>query len=467
MRILLVKAKETTDSIQPLLGLGFLAAVVSPPHDVRITDCIRLGLEPSGLVASVREFEADLVGIQVGTFGLEAAVDSLQAIRKAFPGIWTVAGGSHPTVRPTETLEHFGEGLDFAFQGEAETGFPRLIEVLEDSRGDRGSLSTAVLSSIPGLVWRDPEGGTTANPPVTTDLASVPMPRWDLLDPRNYPPSPHGAFFRKSPVAPVSVSRGCPCQCAFCAGSRIHGHTVRYRPVERVLEEIRSLHGKYQVREIQFVDDNLTWDRSYTHALCDGIGSLGFPVIWSCPNGIRLDRLDRSLVQHMRQSGFYAAGIGIESGSQRMLEKLRKGLTIERVRRQIDLLVDEGIETRGFFVLGFPGETRDEILDTIRFSLELPLDFAHFMLFHPMPGTACWDEVVAEGRLDTIDWTASTFAEVAYAPKDLEPDELKSLHRKALLKFYLRPSRLVRLLGQVRSVEHAWYLTRRMARWLQ
>jgi radical SAM superfamily enzyme YgiQ (UPF0313 family) len=364
-------------------------------------------------------------------------------------------------------MEHFGAGLDFAFQGEAENGLPMLLDVLDGRGGPRGASSPDGLAAIPGLVWRDPEGRVVANPTCVTDLQSVAMPRWDLLDPRQYPPSPHGAFFRKAPVAPVSVSRGCPYSCSFCAGSQIHGRTVRYRPVARVLDEIRRLHDQFGVREIHFVDDNLTWDVGYTHALCDGIESLPFRFPWSCPNGVRLDRLDRPLVRHMRRAGCYSVGIGIESGAARVMGRLRKGLTVDDVRRQIAMVAEEGLETRGFFVLGFPGETRDEILATIRLALDLPLDFAHFMLFHPLPGTASWDEVVAEGRLGTVDWSAATFAEVAYSPVGLAAGELKSLHRSALVRFYLRPSRLVRLLAQVRSPAHARRIARRVFRWLR
>ncbi len=467
MRILLVKPNESTDSIQPLLGLGFLAAAVRPPHEVDIVDCIRLNLAPSGLVDAARAFRADAIGVQVDTFGFQAAADCLRAVRTALPGVTTIAGGPHPTVCPEATLERFGDALDYGFRGEAETGLPQLLDVLDRHRDGGPAIGPAELAPVAGLVWRDAHGRITANAPVVTDLASVAMPRWDLLDPRRYPASPHGAFYRESPVAPVSVSRGCPHRCTFCAGSRIHGRTVRYRPVARVLDEIRVLREQYGVREIQFIDDNLTWDVAYAHALCDGIEALPFRLLWSCPNGVRLDRLDRPLVRHMRRAGCYAAGIGIESGAPRVLGALRKGLTVDSVRRQVGMLAEEGFETRGFFVLGFPGESRAEMQATIRFALDLPLDFAHFMLFHPLPGTSSWDEVAAEGRLDTIDWAATTFAEVAYCPTGLTAAEMKSLHRMALLRFYLRPSKLARLLGQVRSGAHARYLARRVIRWLQ
>lgn len=467
MRVLLVKAREQTDSIQPVLGLGFLAAAVRPPHEVQVVDCILRRMDPPDLTALLARAPADVVGIQAATFGLEVIDAFLAAVRRANPTTVTVVGGPHPTVNPLPTMHQFGDRLDFAFQGEAEVGFPMLLDALQARGGRADALPPDVLRAIPGLVWRAPDGVVVANATAVTDLATVAMPRWDLIDPRAYPPSPHGAFFREHPVAPVAVSRGCPFRCSFCAGSRIHGRAVRYRAIDSVMDEIRLLHDTYGVREIQFVDDNLTFNVDYTGALCDAIEALPFRLTWSCPNGVRLDRLDRALVRRMRRAGCYAAGIGIESGSERLLAQMGKGLTLASIRRQVAMLSEEGLETRGFFVLGFPGETRDEMLATIRLSLELPLDFAHFMLFHPLPGTDSWDQVAAEGRLDTVDLNAGTFAEVAYCPEGITPRALKQLHRTALLRFYMRPGRLALLLGQVRSAPHAWYLARRVVRWLQ
>jgi radical SAM superfamily enzyme YgiQ (UPF0313 family) len=463
VRIALVKPFEVSDSIQPNLGLGYLAAALTPGNDVVIVDCILEGLGPESLAARLAPFVPQIVGFQVNTFTVGRTRDYLRAVRQAFPEALTIAGGPHPTVLPQETFTALGPDLDLALQGEAEIPFARLAALMAS-----GPLEPDAMESIPGLVWRDGGGGIRCNATVRTDLATIPMPRWDLMPPGLYPQAPHSAFFRAWPVAPLIASRGCPYACTFCSGSLIHGRTVRYRPVDSVLDEIRLLHDRYGVRELHFVDDNLTFDPEYVHRLCDGLLALPFRLPWACPNGVRLDSLDRELLDHMRKAGCYAVGLGIESGSPRILKRIRKGGNPELVPEQVARISEAGIETRGFFVLGFPTETLDEMEATVRLALELPLDFAHFMFYHPIPGTESYREIVAaQGDAEGVRWNASTFAEVAYTPDGIKPRTLHRIRRHALMRFYLRPRNLARLARQVRSTRHALFLARRVARWLK
>jgi radical SAM superfamily enzyme YgiQ (UPF0313 family) len=461
MRALLVKPSVVSDSVQPSLGLGFLAATAAP-HEIAIHDGVRDGGGPDAVVRRAREFRAGAIGLQLNSFDVRAAKAYLVKVRAELPGVVTVAGGPHPTALPVETFRLFGEHLDYLIRGEAEDGFRALLDLVAD-----GAPTPQALSAVPGLAWRGADGAVLLNPTAGTDLERLPLPRWDLLEPGRYPPAPHSAFFRRFPVAPVAVTRGCPYPCSFCAGSLIHRREVRYRRLEAVLEEVTLLHERHGVREIHFVDDNLTYDAERAHALCAGLRRLPFRLAWSCPNGVRLDRVDRALADHMRAAGCYAVGLGIESGSERILGRIRKGLDLETIRRQARMLHAAGLETRGFFVLGFPTETRPEMDATVALSLELPLDFAHFMLFHPFPGTRAYEEAARESGVDSIDWSAGTLAEAAYAPAGTTAAELKALQRRAFLRFYLRPGAALRLAASVRSGRHAWWLARRIFRWLR
>jgi radical SAM superfamily enzyme YgiQ (UPF0313 family) len=461
MRALLVKPRIVSDSVQPALGLGFLAATAHP-HEIAIHDGVLDDGGPEAVVRKARAWGAGAVGFQLNSFDVRSTTAYVARIRAELPGVVTVAGGPHPTALPAETFGLFGDALDYLILGEGEDGFRALLDVLASGRP-----TAEALAAVPGLAWRDPDGALRRNPTATTDLARLPLPRWDLLDPRRYPPAPHSAFFRRFPVAPVAVSRGCPYPCSFCAGALVHQREVRYRRVESVLEEIVLLWERHGVREIHFVDDNLTYDAERAHALCAGLRTLPFRLTWSCPNGVRLDRMDRALADDMRAAGCYSVGLGIESGSDRILRRIRKGLDLATIRRQVAMLHAAGLETRGFFVLGFPTETRAEMASTVDLALELPLDFAHFMLFHPFPGTRAYDEAARESGVGAIDWSAETLAEPAYAPAGITPAELKSLQRRAFLAFYLRPGAALRLASSVRGIRHAGWLARRICRWLR
>jgi len=461
MRALLVKPRIVSDSVQPSLGLGFLAATAHP-HEVAIHDGVLDAGGPDSVVRRAREWGAGAVGFQLNSFDVRSTPAYLARIRAELPGVVTLAGGPHPTALPAETFRLFGDRLDYVIRGEAEDGFRALLDLLAAGRP-----SPEALSAVPGLVWRSGDGTLRQNPTATTDLERLPLPRWDLLDPGRYPPAPHSAFFRRFPVAPVAVSRGCPYPCSFCAGSLIHQREVRYRRIEAVLEEIVLLHDRHGVREIHFVDDNLTYDAERAHALCAGLRRLPFRLTWSCPNGVRLDRVDRALAEHMRAAGCYSVGLGIESGSERVLRRIRKGLDLATIRRQVPMLHAAGLETRGFFVLGFPTETPREMEATVELALELPLDFAHFMLFHPFPGTRAYEEAARESGVASIDWSAETLAEAAYAPAGTTAAQLKSLQRRAFARFYLRPRAALRVVSSVRGPRHAGWLARRIVRWMR
>lgn len=461
MRALLVKPRIVSDSVQPALGLGFLAATAHP-HEIAIHDGVLDGGGPDAVVRRARAWGAGAIGFQLNSFDVRAVARWVGRVRAELPGVVTIGGGPHPTVLPAETFRLFGGDLDYVIRGEAEDGFRALLDVVASGRA-----APHALAGVPGLAWRAADGALRQNPTATTDLARLPLPRWDLMDPARYPPAPHSAFFRRFPVAPVAVSRGCPYPCSFCAGALIHRREVRYRRVEDVLEEIALLHDRHGVREIHFVDDNLTYDAERAHALCAGLRRLPFRMTWSCPNGVRLDRIDRALADDMRAAGCYAVGVGIESGSARILDRIRKGLDLATIRRQVAMLHAAGLETRGFFVLGFPTETRAEMAATVDLALELPLDFAHFMLFHPFPGTRAYDEAAREGGVAAIDWSAETLAEPAYAPAGITAAELKATQRGAFLSFYLRPRAALRLVSSVRGPRHAGWLARRIFRWLR
>lgn len=462
MRIVLVKPNEVSDSIQPNLGLGFLAGAIGPGHEVHIIDGILENLSHRALVRKLAAIGPDVVGFQLNSFTIQNSLQLVNATRAEIPNVFMMAGGPHPSVLAENTIRELGPALDAVIAGEAEDAISALI-----ARLDGTTLAEDARTDIPGLVWCTPDGSIKMNPRGVTDLSTVSAPRWDLLDPRRFPPSPHSAFFRAWPIAPIVASRGCPYACSFCAGSKIHGRRVRYRPVAAVIDEISYLVKHFGVKEIQFVDDNLTWSRDYVVELCAEIDRLPYRIPWSCPNGVRLDSLDDDLLGTMKSAGCYAVGMGIESGSDRILASVRKGLELDQVRDRVEAISRAGIETRGFFVLGFPTETIEDMEATITLALDLPLDFAHFMFYHPIPGTASYDDVIREhGGTDAIRWNAPTFAEVAYTPTGITPGQLKSIRRSALLRFYMRPRQLAMLTGHINSPHHAWYLARRILRWL-
>jgi radical SAM superfamily enzyme YgiQ (UPF0313 family) len=355
----------------------------------------------------------------------------LEAVKSFGQDIVTIVGGAHATSAPYHTMEYFGrELLDFVFLGEGEIGFPTLLSELERRAGPD-------FGKVPGLGIVE-NGKLQINPGTEVqDLDKLGMPAWDLIMPESYPFSPHGVVCKHFPTAPVMATRGCPYKCTFCSTANTK---LRKRSVNLILEEVKLLYHRHGIREFHMVDDNFTMDMKYAKALLTGLIKLNIAASWATPNGVRLDRLDKELVELMKEAGFYSIAVGIESGSDRIRSKMKKGSTTEKVRKDLQMVRDVGgIDVTGFFILGFPSETREDIEQTLRFSRELPIHRAAFHSFIPLPGTEVWSQMEASGELDRVDWERYFFWSGAYVPQGMTRKTLRRLHRKAFRSFYLRP----------------------------
>ena len=460
MRIALIKANTVADEIIPPFGLGYLAeSVRREDHDVIVVDALRERLDTARLVRKLSGWRPDFVGVLLFTKDLRPVRELLRAVRGALPQARTCVGGPHPSAVPRETLEYFGDCLDFGFAGEAESGLPFLLGIIEGGRGEG-------LDKVPGLAYREGKEVRTNERRFEEDLDRLAV-AWDLIPPDRYPRSPHGAYYRRFPVAPIVTSRGCPHQCTFCASACVSGRKIRRRSVEGVFEEIGWLHRRHGVREIHIEDDNFTGSRDYVLAFCDRMRNTFPGVSWTCPNGVRMDTLDREMLRAMKESGLYFLSVGVESGSDRVLERIKKNLTVERMEEKIRLIREAGIGISGFFMLGFPGETKEEMEETIRFAARLPLDRASFANFQPFPGCEEFDRLRRSGEL-TVDWDlfAPTLQSTTYAPSGVDVRTLRRLRKRALWTFYARPAIVWKMLGEVRSPGHVLHVLRRGLRWL-
>lgn len=462
MDILLVFPFSRTHYSVPPLGLGYLAtAARRDGFDVHILDCTRDRLDSDGFRRRILESRPRMVGFQTFSYDFHTVRQALAVVKEIDPGIVTVVGGAHPSGVPAETLQQM-PAADYAVRGEGERALPMLAR-----RTLRGEDIDA--RDIPGLVWRDgtaPDAVWMNEPAFTADLDEVGMPAWDMMDPRTYQFAPQGVFLKSPPVAPVSTSRGCPFQCTYCAGKSLTGAAIRKRSIGRVLDEVELLYHQYGAREIHIVDDNFTMFRDRVMEFCQGLEDRRLKIHFTFPNGVRVDTLDRQLLTTLKRAGCYSMIIGVESGSDRVLKMMKKSLTTAEVRRGVALINEVGIDVSGFFILGFPGESRDEMEQTISFSRSLGLDAAHFSNFLPLPGTEATEMLQRQGKLPHIDWSQLFYSKVAYVPDGMSARELKRLQRRAYLGFYLRPRVLLKLPGKVKSRHHVRAIARRLKDYL-
>lgn len=451
MRVLLIKPSNLSDHIQPSLGLGYLAAQIRDDHEVLIVDCIKEHLPGPQLLPILKEFQPDVVGSQCYSMDLPMLKPVLETVKHFNRHIVTIVGGAHPTAAPDHTMNYFGRDLlDFVFVGEGEIGFPLFLQELERPAGPH-------FENVPGLGWKQ-EGRLQTNPTAQVqELDRLGMPAWDLIMPETYPFSPHGVVCRNFPIAPIMATRGCPYMCTFCSSANTK---LRKRSVDLVLDEVRLLQKRHGIREFHMVDDNFTLDMDYAKEFCRALIHHNIKATWATPNGVRLERLDKSLLQLMKQAGFYSLSVGIESGSDRVRIKMKKGSNLNKVRKDLQMVKEVGgIDVTGFFILGFPGETFEDIEKTIAFANELPIQRATFHSFIPLPGTEVWQQMEQSGELDRTDWERYFYWAGAYVPQGLTRHELRRLHRKAFLSFYLRPGILLQNMKFILNPRVMWYAT--------
>lgn len=443
--------------IIPPLGLGYIASMLKTKggHTVLLYDANR-DMLPG--IKSFYEFlntaKPQLVGIQLNSFDLNIVKEYLQCAKAVNKDIITVIGGPHPTVLPEETMAYFGSDLDFAIMGEGEKSLSSLAGCIESKRNSWDKIS--------GLVWRDKEGQIFKNEKeFIQDLNELPWPDWELINPKIYPPSPFDAYSKHPPAIPIIASRGCPVNCTFCAAKIICGSRLRYRNVNDVIAEIKYLRDRFLVKEIMIQDDNFTFSKKVVLEFCEKIQHLD--MRWNCLNGIRIDSIDDELIKAMKKTGCYAVSVGIESGSQRILDDMNKKLKIELIREKVNILAKHKIKTSGLFIIGYPAETREDILKTIEFAKKLPLNRASFSSFTPLPGSEIYFKLRRQGQLDNFENMSYCRITESFTPH-ISKNGLESLRRKAHSSFYLRPLIVLKILQDVTSV---FYLRNLLKRFLK
>lgn len=465
MKILLVRpvtSREIVHNLVPPIGLGYLAAPLAGlGHDVRVLDCARKKMTLEQFRRAVAEWQPGVAGFHTFSCDVRRVAESARVVRAAqptaAPETVIVVGGAHPSGVREKLFDHVPDA-DYGFVGEAEVSFTRFAESLSKGEPD---------TAVPGLIFK--EGGEArCNPPAfTDDISSFDFPAWGTMPPADYPGSPMGIFYRRSPVAPMMATRGCPCACTFCTGSLLHGKTVRHRSAADIAGEIELLTRDFGVREVHFLDDNFSSSREFVLEVCGEI-SARFPrLAWCCPNGLRLDTLDRELLPAMKRAGCYSVSVGIESGSAEILRRMKKGITTEKVREKVSLIKEAGLDACGFFILGFPGETGETMEETISFACSLPLDRASFFNFLPLPGARITGELAEGGEIGRVDYEQLHYIYTPYLAPGITAEKLKSAQRAAFLRFFLRPKILLGVVLKLRSWNQILLLLHRAAGYLR
>ncbi len=370
----------------PPLGLGYVAAsLMRAGVSVELVDCTFLSRAEA--ISRVKRSKPDLIGFYSMFSMKRTSLDMAAELRHDCNLL--VVGGPLPTLDPSSFLDVF----DVAVVGEGERTMVELAERYENGKG---------FSGCHGIVFKDHDTVTSDSArEFVEDLDSLPFPSRDLFDNEAY--KQHYLRRFGYSISPVISSRGCPFSCDFCSRP-VFGQTFRSRSAVNVVDEVEEVAGLGYDR-VWFADDCFTLDHVRLSSVCDELVKRQLNVEWECLS--RVDTMNREIAVRMRDAGCARVFFGIESGVDRVLGLMQKQITVERARRAVYVAKEAGLQVGAFFILGYPGEDDDSVLDTVRFASSLPLDYLSFTLPYPIPGTALFERVKNNGGFLVDDYEES------------------------------------------------------------
>lgn len=374
MRVCLYCARfpEEAIAVNPL-GIAHLASYLvreglAAPDEVRIVDTLDEAVA----------FKPDLLGISAVSQVIREATEFTRQVKKHTACV-TVLGGYHITAAPHTLSDVF----DLGALGEGEVTLAEIVGCLS-----RGQSVEQCGPSIDGVCYHAPDGvRRTADRRLVDDLDSLPWP----LRHRQY-----------SNCQGVFTSRGCPYRCVYCAAHTVWGSRVRFRSAEAVVDEIDHLVSTYHPAEIAILDDLWMANPRRFVAIVDGLVARGIPDRATFRGFCRSNAVTDETIRHLKRMNYRVVRFGAETGSERLLKRIKGDrISVADHQRVIDLCDTHGMPCSASFMFGIPGETREDIDQTVAFLRRnrYRLSVSGFYFFNPIPGTPVWDELVADGRI--------------------------------------------------------------------
>src|SRR5438093_6113645 len=383
----------------------------------------------------LRANNVGIVGIGCMTCELPDALAEARRLKENHPGIRIVFGGAHPSADPEECLR--SGVVDYVVVGEGELPLAALLDALENGHHPQGILG----------LWSIENGAVRGNSSAAIpNVEELPMPAYDQLNLNKYFQLDSPWHFPKSKKAVQYVSsRGCPYHCSYC--HTIHGKKYRGTSAPKIVDEIETLLTKHGVEELMVVDDIFNFDLERAKEICRGIVERGLRVHLQFPNGVRGDRFDEELVALMKQAGTHYMAIAIETTSKEYQRLIRKNLKVDQAEQTILWARKYNIEVSGFFMIGFPGETVDQIQQTIDFAVNAPLDAIFISVVSPFKGTVLRDDML-NGRFGDVDSQTMQSLDQLFptaCSETLTLEQLTRMQRNAYFRFYAKPRSLLHL----------------------
>jgi len=427
MKILLlyprVESIKELMTTRPPLGLAYIAASLEKEgHHVKIID---LNLEKETVLKEEVQ-KHELVGISVLTVFYNKVKELIKKIREVDKKIPIVLGGPHITMMAKKALEE--TDADFAVIYEGEETITELVKEIETGKK---------FSKIKGIAYKE-NGNVKINEdrPFNKNLDGLPLPARHLLKIDKYV-----SYMENENSTTMLTSRGCPYACVYCC--KTEGRTWRATSAKKVADEMEEIHKKYNINVIYIEDDLFTLDKKRVMEICGEIKKRNLKIKWICIS--RVDMADLEMLKAMKEAGCVEINYGVESGDQEVLDKIGKRITLEQAERAFKITKEAGIQTKGYFIIGLPWDTKETIEKTIDFAIKLNADEIQFSICTPLPGTPLWELAIKEGAIKPNEVNWDNFALMSaniegkvYFTNKLSAEEIIGLRKKAYRKLIIK-----------------------------
>ena len=442
-------AIKNLGAILPPLGIFYLAAYLKQQqkHDVALLDANALQMQPEAVLAYLAGKNFGCVGFTATTLAYPYAVECVQRIKAQFPAMTVVIGGSHAQSDAEGILTKTPGLFDFVCYGEGEFAYEALLDYLDHAIEQ---------SALIGWKYVDHATVVTTPPAPIPDNLDVFGHPADVL-PKEWVRLYHEKInaYKALPMFAVMSSRGCPFRCTFCSTPRkfenLYHHCVKYHSVEWIMQELSLLANNYGIREIIFVDDTFNLKRERVLAFCEAKLNQRLQLIWSCNFQAKI--ADQAMLVQMKKADCWAIMVGAESGSDQVLQFIKKGVTTAQLRALGQWANEVGIVSRVSFILGLPTDTAATIQETIAFIRRSDFHFPYFQLYIPFPGTEMFEQLAAYGVIVLKDAKRQSAGEVNYLPFGVTEEFLLQAVSRAYKQTYLRWRMIKNHLQFIRSIQ--------------
>ncbi len=404
-----------------LLGLGYIAAVLEKNnYKVDVVDCQVLKLSTEDFRNEITKRQPNIVGVTSSTLTYQSAMKLVKIAKETCPNCITIAGGPHVTFWDEQALQECPE-LDIIVRREGENTMLELAQRIESERPYHDVLGTTCRKD--GKILQNPDR------PYIEDLDRLPFPARHLW--------PMEKFRELEDVLYLTTSRGCVYWCEFCTTVRMHGRKYRMRSPKNVVDELEVLHKTYGISKFTFCDDAFTVDQPRTEELCGEILKRGLKIQWNC--GTRVDMITKELLAKMKEAGCITVWFGVESGTQQVLDAMKKGISPELTIKVLGWVRELGLKPVPNVILGFPGETKKSAWKTVKFVEKIaPDDVGFYNVATPFPGTPMYDMVKEKGWLRVTDFDMYDTTHPIFETPWLSMKDLGKLREGAFHHYYLR-----------------------------